>query len=610
MLASVAKSPFDDKDWIFEIKWDGYRGIAEINDHKVRFYSRNGIDFSVRFSVIFNELKKIKHNCILDGEIVLLNKNGLPDFQKLQDYEKNMNRPVIFYVFDLLMLNDENIEHLQLGDRKELLKKLLGKNEIIVYCDHVIKDGIAFYERAREKGLEGIVAKKKSSEYVRGYRSRQWLKIKNVQSTESVIVGYTEPKGERKYFGSLVLATRKGKQWLYRGHVGTGFTKSGLSRLIKKMIPLETKESPFSARVPENGKVTWLRPNLVADISYSEITSNKIFRHPVFLRLRDNSGGETVNEQSIDKMTITNSKEKFKAGRYNVPLTNQQKIFWPDEGYTKGNVIEYYDNMSDYILPYLKNRPLSLKRNPNGIRDEGFYHKDAGENVPEYVKVFKAHSESSNKTIDYIVCNNKATLIYLANLGCIEINPWNSTHTKPDNPTWMVIDIDPSAKNKFTQVVDTALATKKILDKAGVKSYCKTSGASGLHVFVPMKNKYGYSEVKDFAHLIASLVQEQLPAFTTLGRSLKERGDNIYIDYLQNRSGQTLAAAYSLRPVLGALVSAPLKWDEVNHTLDPSDYSIKNILQRVKEKGDLFKPVLSTTTDIKKALKRLNETGG
>src|SRR4030095_496894 len=302
----------------------------------------------------------------------------------------------------------------------------------------------------------------------------------------------------------------------------------------------------------------------------------------------------------------TKEKSEIKLGKNVVTITNRQKIYWPDDGFTKGDVIDHYNKMADFILPHLKGRCLSLKRNPNGINDKGFYHKDAGENAPPYVDVFKVKSESNQKIIDYIVCNNKATLLYVANLGCIEINPWNSTTKKIDNPTWMVIDIDPSEKNKFTEVVDTALAVKMVLDKAGVSSYCKTSGASGLPVYVSLKNKYDYVTVRDFAHIIASLAQEQLPETTTLERSLSKRGPKIYIDYLQNSAGQTLASVYSIRPVPGASVSTPLDWKEVNHQLSPQQFTIENILQRVKKKGDLFLPVLNESNSIEKALKGLN----
>lgn len=302
----------------------------------------------------------------------------------------------------------------------------------------------------------------------------------------------------------------------------------------------------------------------------------------------------------------TKEKSEIKIGKNLVTITNRKKIYWPNDGFAKGDMIEYYDKVSDYILPHLKGRCLSLKRNPNGINDKGFYHKDAGENAPSFVDVFKVKSESNNKIIDYIVCNNKATLLYVANLGCIEMNPWNSTTKKQNHPTWMVIDIDPSDKNKFTEVVDTALATKMILDKAGVSSYCKTSGASGLHVYVPLKNKYEYATVRDFAHIIASFVQEQLPGITTLERSLSKRGPKIYIDYLQNSAGQTLASVYSIRPVPGASVSTPLEWNEVDHKLNPRQFTIKNILQRLKKKEDLFLPVLNESNSIDKALKALN----
>ena len=300
------------------------------------------------------------------------------------------------------------------------------------------------------------------------------------------------------------------------------------------------------------------------------------------------------------------NKSEVKIGKHSVTISNRQKIYWPDEGFTKGDVIDYYVTIADHILPHLKGRPLSLKRNPNGIKDSGFYHKDAGENAPAYVDVFKVKSESNNKIIDYIVCNNKATLLYVANLGCIEINPWNSTMKKPGHPTWMVIDIDPSDKNTFTEVVDTALAVKMILDKGSIRSFCKTSGASGLHVYVPFKNKYEYAAVRDFAHVIASLAQEQMPGVTSLERSLSKRGPKIYIDWLQNSKGQTLASVYSLRPVPGASVSTPLEWKEVNDKLSPKQFTFQNILQRIKKKGDIFLPVLTEANSIEKALKALN----
>jgi DNA ligase D len=287
-------------------------------------------------------------------------------------------------------------------------------------------------------------------------------------------------------------------------------------------------------------------------------------------------------------------------------LTHLDKIYWPDEKITKGDLISYYESIATYILPYLKNRPLSLKRNPNGIKDEGFYHKDAGDIAPSWMKTADVPSASSNKIVHYLVCNDVQSLLFIANLGCIEMNPWNSVAGNMDKPDYFIIDIDPSAKNSFNEVIDVANVVKEILKKADITGYCKTSGASGMHVYIPCKRKYEYSAVRDFAKIIATLVHEQMPSNTTMERSLSKRKKNqIYIDYLQNSRGQTLASAYSVRPKPGATVSAPLEWKEVKYGLTPQDFTIKNMLARVNKKGDLFKGVLGTGINMKAALKNL-----
>jgi bifunctional non-homologous end joining protein LigD len=289
-------------------------------------------------------------------------------------------------------------------------------------------------------------------------------------------------------------------------------------------------------------------------------------------------------------------------------LTHLDKLYWPDEKITKGDLINYYESIAPYILPYLKNRPLSLKRNPNGIKDAGFYHKDAGDTAPEWMKTADIKSESTNKIVHYLVCNDVQSLLFIANLGCIEMNPWNSTVANLDKPDYFILDIDPSDKNTFDEVIDTALLIKGLLDKAGIPGFCKTSGASGMHVYIPCHKKYLYNEVRDFAKIIATLAHEQMPGNTTLERSLSKRKKNhIYIDYLQNSRGQTLASAYSVRPKPGASVSTPLEWKEVKHGLLPGDFTIKNILKRVKQKGDLFKGVLEKGINIKDALKKMGQ---
>jgi DNA ligase D len=286
-----------------------------------------------------------------------------------------------------------------------------------------------------------------------------------------------------------------------------------------------------------------------------------------------------------------------------VNLTNLDKIYWPAEKITKGDLLKYYEAVAEYILPHLKNRPLSLNRHPNGIKASSFYHKDAGDIAPSWMKTADIHSESTNKTIHYLLCNDVQSLLFIANLGCIEMNPWNSTVSKLDNPDYIVIDIDPSDKNNFDEVIDVALALKEILDEAKLTGYCKTSGASGIHVYLPLNKKYKYEDARDFAHILASLVTEKLPSLTTLERSLAKRKKNqVYVDYLQNSRGQTLASAYSVRPKPGAPVSTPLEWKELKHGLHPTDFTIKNVLKRFKKKGDLFKPVLGKGNNISKAL--------
>jgi bifunctional non-homologous end joining protein LigD len=635
MLATLVDKAFNDKGWIYEIKWDGYRAVAEWQNKKLRLYSRNGLSFAEKFPLVADAVKQISHDAILDGEIVVHDENGNPSFQKLQHYEDNTDLPIKYYVFDILFLNKKDLRDLPLLKRKELLQDLLSKtkNDIIQYCDHIHEHGIQFFKLAKEKNLEGIIAKNAQSLYLCGARSKEWLKIKNHNSREAIIVGYTEPRNSRKYFGALVLAQFDGDKLKYMGHTGTGFDEAGLKELWNKMQPLIVSKSPFQEKVKVNMPVTWIKPKLVCEISFTEETEEGSLRHPVYMGLRidkkytevkkinetpkhikttasKNRAVENENEadhEIVETEEPANPKNKeVIIDKHNLVLSNYSKIFWPDEKYTKGDMIEYYQKIAPYIIPYLKNRPLSLKRNPNGILEEGFFHKDSGVHAPSWIKQQDVFSESTNKTIHYIMVNDAATLVYVANLGCIEMNPWNSALPKIDNPTYMVIDIDPSDKNTFDEVIEVAQVVKAVLDNAGCACYCKTSGATGLHVYVPMGAKYTYDQVKNFGHIVASMVQAQLPSNTSLERSLAKRGDKIYIDFLQNRKGQTLACPYSLRPKKGATVSTPLEWDEVKTGLHPSNFNIKNIFERLAKKKDLFAPVLGKGIDLKKCLEKLS----
>ncbi len=610
MLATLSEKAFNDKEWVFEIKWDGYRSIAENEKGKVKLYSRNGIDFEERFAVIIPELKKIKQDCILDGEIVWLQEDGQPDFQQLQNYDPAIKGQLVFMLFDLLQLKGKDTTGLTLLQRKELLNELIPKNKILRYCEHITDRGQTFYKEVQQLGLEGIIAKKVDSIYELGKRSKNWLKIKHTHTDDVIVIGYTEPKGGRSYFGSLILGRKDGRTLKFAGHVGTGFNDKTLKNIYDLLQPLIIPKKIIKENPQLNGKTTWVKPVLLAEIKFTEKSTAGIYRHPVFLRLRDDMIETTAlpKKKTVKKEKTTKEKrikESIKAGKYSVPVTNTDKIFWPKQKITKGDVIAYYDAVSSYLVPHLKNRPLSLKRNPNGIKDKGFYHKDAGENVPEYVKVHK--HKNDQKVIDYIMCNNKATLLYLANLGCIEMNPWNNRYNKEDKPDWLALDLDPGDHNTFKQVVKVAQKIKELLDECLLSGYCKTSGASGLHIYIPLAAKYDYDTVKNFGNLCMNLIAKQLPKIATTERTIKKRGKKIYLDYLQNRPGQTLASVYSLRPVPDATVSMPIDWEELTADLSPKQFTIYNAQERMEKKGDLFKLVLKETNDLGKALSLLEK---
>jgi len=617
MFTSPSAAAFDDKDWVFEIKWDGYRAIADCGGKELKLYSRNGLSFIHKYPAVAEALMNSKHKMVIDGEIVVLDEKGRPSFQLLQQYQENPDHPIMYYVFDMLFLNGTDIRHLPLTERKELLKKALpkGKNSIIRYCEHVKTNGKDFFRKAIKMDLEGMIAKKADSVYAEGVRNNDWLKIKNHNTREAIIAGFTQPRGGRKHFGALILAEQRGKQLSYIGHTGTGFTEKTLKELWKQLQPGIVPDSPFKEKIKVNMPVTWVKPVLVCQVKFTEKTADGMLRHPVYMGLREDKeaaevkdSNETAQKTNSMKKNNTSNTEKEKTVKVNsqtLQLTNLTKLYWPKDKITKGALINYYEKIAPVILPYLKDRPLSLKRNPNGIDDKGFYQKDAGANFPSWIKTAPFHAASTGKTVDYTICNDTATLLYLANLGCIEMNPWNSTIKSPDKPSYLIMDIDPSAKNTFDQVIETAQVIGQVLEKAGATFYCKTSGATGIHIFVPLNARYSYEQARSFGEIIATLTQEQLSGFTSIERSLKKRGNKIYVDYLQNSRGQTVAAAYSVRPVPGAQVSAPLLLKEIKKGLHPSQFTIFNIEKRIKELGDIFYMAIKKGNNINNCLKKL-----
>ncbi len=491
MLAKLHDGSFDDPEWIYEIKWDGYRAIAEVNKKEPRLYSRNGLSFKSDYPAVYEALLQIKKDIVLDGEIVALDADGKPSFQLLQQYAKDNTIPTCYYVFDCLYLNGKSLEDKPLLERKEILRKNIKDNDNIRYCDHVAERGKNFFDAIKQQGMEGMIAKRGDSTYTEHSRSNDWLKVKNVIMEEAVIAGYTEARGSRKHFGALVLGVYKKNKLVYIGHTGTGFDTQTLKDLYQQMQPLVTDKSPFDVKIPVNAPVTWVKPKLVCNLKFTEITDEGHRRHPVFMGLRiDKAPTEVHEEVKDDETTDTESiPEKHAAmettkgtGIKKVEITHPDKIFFPDEGYTKGDVVTYYEAIYPHIIKYMKDRPESLLRMPNGIKEQGFFHKDAGLKGPSWLKSVPLYSESADKEINYIICNDKPTLLYLANLGCIEMNPWNSRLKNLDKPDYIVMDIDPSDNNTFEQVIETAKVIKQILDKAGAPSFPKTSGATGIHI--------------------------------------------------------------------------------------------------------------------------------
>ncbi len=606
MLAQSAQKPFDNADWVFEIKWDGYRAIADLRNKTPLLYSRNGISFLQKFEGLLGGLIAQTNEMILDGEVVAYNEKGVPDFQQLQKAEENPDLRLVYHVFDLLWLNGHSIESLPLLQRKELLQKALQETEQIKYCDHIIAEGTSLFKEVKSLGLEGIIAKRAESVYKKNYRSSEWLKIKHHQTDEVIICGFTAPKGSRKNFGSLILGRYVGDKWVYCGHTGTGFNASKIEEIYQLLKKDIVSKCPFDKVPKTNDKPTWVKPKVVIEIKFTAITRDAMYRHPVFIRLRDDKVSTGFKSETMKKTTEDN--DGMVINRKKVNLTNQDKIYFPKLKLTKGDVVNYYQAMASYILPYLKNRPLSLNRFPGGITETGFYQKDAGEKNPEWIKTHAVYSESTDKYIDYIICNDQATLAYLNNLGCIDLNPWSSTILKPENPGYMVLDLDPSEKNSFDELIEVTQYTKELLDKLAIEGYCKTSGKSGMHIYIPLGKKYDYDVVKDFAHLLMKQVNEALPSITTLERSLKKRDKKkIYLDYLQNRRGQTLASVYSLRPTEEATVSTPLEWTEIKRGLKPTDFTVFNVPERIEVMGDLFKPVLGKGVNLAKALQFLDD---
>ncbi len=679
MLAGQADTPFDNKDWVFEVKWDGVRAILLRNKAKgiTEIQSRNGKNITHRYPEITKAIDSVVKNnesIVLDGEIVVLNKEGIPDFQM---HQKRMNVesqrdieflsndiPATYFVFDILYIDGRNVEDLQLSDRCKILNSLIAEgSKRIRISEYIEQEGKALFKSVIERRLEGIVAKHKHSRYHEGIRSSAWLKIKGILTQDCVVIGYTMGEGNRQdYFGSLILAAYDYKGKLhFIGHSGSGFGFDQLKQTLTVMQRLRTDNNfcPVDFVPYTNSKPTWLRPELVAEVKFSGWTQDMIMRAPIFLRFRyDKQSTECLIEQVQQEMdhdiifdgTRKNKEEVEEEKEYSLSpheqnFSNLGKIYWPStgrvkKGLTKADLIEYYDKVSKYILPHLRNRPLSLKRYPDGITGKTFYHKNWIQEKPDYAKTIQVFSESKKDIINYLICNNKQTLLWLANLGCIEMHSWysrvhdfnacNSTANCSDptaldeqkcgldTPDFVVFDLDPyiySGKEKegeepeynvkgFKATVDIALDLKDLLGELHIKSYVKTSGKTGLHVFIPVAPIYGYNQTRTFAEIIGKMLSQRNPGKITMEWNSSKRKGKVFFDYNQNSKGKTLASIFSVRPTKSASVSMPVKWSELSD-VQPADFTLINAPEILSAKGvNAWSTLYQNKQDLLKMIQR------
>lgn len=648
MLATLVDQPTDEPGWVYEVKWDGYRALAYLRKGTVEIRSRNNKTFNEKFYPIYDALKGWKVNAVVDGEIFVVNEKGVSDFSDLQNWRSEADGQLVFYLFDILWIDGVDVMKLPLLERRQILRSVMPGEGLIKLSENFDASGSEFFELAGKMGLEGIIAKKAASLYTPDTRSREWLKIKTEKRQEAVIGGYTRNENTSKKFSALLLGIHENGEFRYLGVVGTGFSDRTQIEILEKLKPLETPKCPFNI-IPEYNKpsrfrpnppkaeVVWVKPQLVAEISYRELTKDGAIRHPSFKGLReDKNAKDIVIEQPVhtsdveseesslitkklitspgkkERKTFLNPKDETQSRNLNgheLKFTNLSKVYWSKEKITKRDMLNYYYQVVPYMLPYMKDRPQTLNRHPNGIDNKAFYQKDVTGKVPGWITTFPYHSEADERDKNFLVCTNEASLLYIASLGCIEMNPWSSRMQNPDNPDWCIIDLDPD-KNSFEQVIKAAQVTKKVLDEIGVASYCKTSGSTGLHIYIPLGAKYSYEDSKEFGRIIVRHVHEEIPAFTSIERLTAKRKGKIYLDFLQNRPQATVACAYSLRPKPGATVSMPVHWEEVKKGLTIQHFTIKNAIPRLKEQGDIFTGVLGKGINLKQVLKKIDSVFG
>ena len=620
MLATARDAAFTRPGWVFEIKYDGYRVIAAREGGEGVLWSRNGNDLTATFPEIARAVRGLPcDHVIVDGEVVVHDAEGLPSFARLQKRGRLQNHadiqrasvelPARMYVFDLLAVGGLDLRGLPLLARKEVLREVLPPAGPLHYCDHIAEAGETMYEHAIRMRLEGVVAKRADSIYVSA-RSGSWMKIRAVRTGDFVVVGWSEPRDPHPTLSSLYLARYDGERLVHSGSAGTGFTGEQLARYREMLLEIEVEDSPATGEtILMPGRVRrWVRPEWVAEVRYSEWTEAGLLRHPVFVRRRDDKRPRDCVFERVEasrKALAEPLPVRAPAGARDVHFTNLDKVFWPADGHTKGDLIDYYRAISPWLLPYLADRPLVMTRYPDGIDGKSFYQKDAPEWVPEWLRTETVYSESSGRDLNYFVADSPEAILYIANMGTIPLHIWHSRLETPSRPDWCVLDLDPKEAS-FEDVIVVARRIREVCGEAGLPCYVKTSGSSGLHVLVPLGRRCTYEQSQLFGGVMSRVVAVELPEIATVERRVSRREGKVYLDYLQNGHGKLIAAPFCVRPKPGAPVSMPLDWDEVREGLTIERHNIGTAPARMARLGrDPLAPVLEEEPDLVAALERL-----
>jgi len=608
MLAEIGRGvPPSGDDWLYEVKWDGVRALCYVEDGRVRLVSRNGNVMDSQYpelSVLPHHLKL--REAIVDAEIAALDERGAPSFERLQQRINvsdasaiatlRRHHPVVLYVFDLLYADGHDLRGVAIEERKRLLKEVLEPSETIRYSEHFEGGGAELLEAVKQQGIEGVIGKRRGSFY-QSRRGTDWVKYKVQASDSFVLCGFTN--GERDLFGALVLGSYEGTKLKWAGNVGTGFDQKLMKAIHAKLVPLAVEKCPL---VPEKGlpkkDVTWVRPEVMCEVRYANRTSDGKLRAPVFAGLRTDIDPAPTHEPLLDAslaeavVTVDGHRLKF---------TNLKKVFYPREGCTKRDLLNYYDAVAPLLIPHLKDRPLSLKRYPNGIDADFFFQKEVAASFPKWLRTGDADG------VRHVIGDDRATLLFLVNLGCIDHNPWMSRIGSLEHPDYLLIDLDPHACG-YAKIVEAALVVRAKLDRAELESFPKTTGGDGMHLFVPLAPEYTYEQVRSFAELLSVMVAHERPDLFTTPRAVSKREKGkVYFDWQQIAEGKTISAPYVARAYPGAPVATPLRWDEVTPKLTPEQFHIGNVLGRFDRVGDLFARVLTLRQRLDEALEKLQD---